>query len=74
MKWRRMPGTRVPSVVTVHAFEVGLQKVGVFFEVLRRGLLASFAREGGGTDQSGDVRRQRRGRVTAGFLPAFLGT
>lgn len=55
-------------------FEVRLDEVGVFFEVPRRGLLASLAGEVGGANQRGDVRGQRRGGVTAGFFPAFLGS
>ncbi len=49
-----------------------LQEVGVLFEILRRGLLASLAGEGRGADQCGDMHRQRRGRVAAVLLPAFL--
>ena len=34
-------------------FEVGIQKVGVLFEVVRGSLVPSLPREGRGTDQGG---------------------
>src|SRR6185503_21250708 len=52
--------------------DVGLEEVGILFEVLRRGVLTSLTSEGSGTDQRGNVRRQRRGRVAAAFLPTLL--
>src|SRR5512135_2307679 len=55
-------------------FDVGLEEVGVLLEVLRRRRLAPLAREGSGTDQRGNVGRERRGRVTAILLPAILGS
>ena len=54
------------------ALDMTLQKIGVFLQVFRRRLIASFAREACGTDQGRDVRSKRGWRIAADLFPAFL--
>ena len=54
------------------ALDMTFQKIGVFLQVFRGRLIASFARKAGGADQSGNVGCQRGGGIAADLLPALL--
>ena len=54
------------------ALDVTFQEVGVFLQVFRCRVIASFASKAGGADQSGNVGRQRGGGIAANLLPALL--
>jgi hypothetical protein len=78
------PFRKDPQVISSHPWEQGsfrcdgptldmtFQEVGVFLQVFRCRVIASFASKAGGADQSGNVGRQRGGGIAANFLPALL--
>ena len=53
-------------------FDVGLQVVRIFLHKLGRCRIAPVAEEQRRTNQSGDIRSQRRGRIAACFFPPLL--
>ena len=54
------------------ALDMTFQEIGVFFQVFRGRLIASFASKACGADQSGNIGRQRGGGIAADLLPALL--
>jgi hypothetical protein len=67
-----MPGTRVPSVVTVHASTCDSRKSAVLLKKLRSGFIRSLPAKISRANQGRDVGSQSGRGITAGFLPAFL--